>query len=1063
MSSSDSDGGGLSACISAAASSTVGGAAHARGGPGGSDSEHSFDLDEPRRPSVAADKESDPDVDADLDVAEAPGKTRGPRRLARPDAEDQTARVAAHAWRVVSAADPKGLPQGRTVSINYCSDCSGVDAPLFGLKQVKEEGRKHGVTVDLKCLFQSEYCNAGAVRFLAANHKPEVMYDDMHQRTACGGMTCLGTRASLPPPYTVDLYTAGTDCTDISLANHSHEPIVLEWSAFAEGGKSTRTLLTSLRTILALKARAFLLENVKTLDIQALMAFIKRHLPGYVLIAVRGNAADFDCRSDRDRWMVLAVRQEAARIHPAQWPALLDSCRVARGFDDARDHLLAADSPELLAEAARLQSMKLKGKVDASEEGPPKTAQQRYTALRARASAQRASATIPQMKWKEAHRRASEALRKLEVTHELPLTVSPPDPCIHDEDTDWHGLLCPRHAELADLCARWVTLETQREGQRDHREEEYYLFDIEAPCAHSRILYPSLTPVLLRRHLVALVLQRRGHRATFLRPLLGLEHLFYIGLPKNIDTSGISDVSLRALAGGTMAVPELACLFTVLLAAVDFEVELKADPPAVTDEDHIVTYITPHPCSPTASKVKRFFPGGGLPTRVPRSNYLTVWDLPTVPPQLSSPATPVLGDGPARVTAAALAAPLIEAWGRDLEIRSVFCPARNGLRSLRMLNIGFRKKGLGCIDLERPPATGQGTCGTNTPATKTVLSKVQGLMAALVKVIGCSPCWSEVRLAVVAPGEPLHLWGDEAACSADVVALPVAASDDPGRLGLWWRGAVESDTFGEGRLMPASLGPFFFDIMRIACNRSGKQTPLLTAGTSLPGCYVSSAETLFLTPGQMACFRPDVTSLLCFCFRGLDVQLYGLPTLVKAGMATQATRHFAQPAVLKEEGQTRGRRRPAGPAQKRRCLERQHRLQHSDDNAKDRRAVRGVGVSADSGGAVVGQTHQTSLSESRASRRSAAQVDGPRSIASVWPKLNLAPSRSNSPTIVEEPRELSKESKDPPEDVLDGLVAHAGSLQQPPRQDVVMGGSGAASDSDSSSDCVTRCVAGAGA
>ncbi len=177
--------------------------------------------------------------------------------------------------------------------IKYASDCSGVDAPLFALEAVANTLKtKVDTDMPIKCVFQSEHpSNKAAIEFLKKNHSAECMLLDMNKRTQQEGLAEDGWRAL---PSELDIHTAGFECQQISNRNQASTPIKFDWKYMDDprAGVSTQTFLKSVFTIHSTCPRVWLLENVNTLDVDHLLAFLKGNLEGYVIWSMRVNAAD---------------------------------------------------------------------------------------------------------------------------------------------------------------------------------------------------------------------------------------------------------------------------------------------------------------------------------------------------------------------------------------------------------------------------------------------------------------------------------------------------------------------------------------------------------------------------------------------------------------------------------------------------------------------------------------------------------------------------------------------------------------------------------------------------
>jgi hypothetical protein len=152
-------------------------------------------------------------------------------------------------------------------------------------------------------------------------------------------------------------------------------------------------------------------------------------------------------------------------------------------------------------------------------------------------------------------------------------------------------------------------------------------------------LASGVSPTLLTNHPVAWLRLSPDGLATFKRHLLGIEHMFQLGLPADVRGSPArSDAQLRALAGNSMSVPWLVNLLTAVFAVVEFGTPCStavrqsgrsANPDAQTHHFH------PLPGTSFCALTKRALPG--LESRSSDHKVtiaqLTALEMPRVPRQ----------------------------------------------------------------------------------------------------------------------------------------------------------------------------------------------------------------------------------------------------------------------------------------------------------------------------------------------------------------------------------------------------------------------------------------------
>ena len=807
-----------------------------------------------------SDGESASDPDEIKDVADADCVASGcsdSRHFVRSPGDCAGERAAAGVWEHVFAAEhgtcqkPSERLRGQTLNVVYGSDASGVDAPLFALRDISEELSKHDIKLAVDSVFASEHPgNFAAQRFLKQNHKPKVLYIDMFARNHAGGIDDIGARVPLPEPFTVGMYTAGTDCTSITSANRQSEQIRFDWSAIDSGNKSTRAMLQSIRTLRALQAITFLFENVKQLDAGALIKFLRRNLPGYCICAHRSNAADMGTSSERDRWCVVGARKEAIVIPVSLWPHMIDACSTCRVARDPTDLLLSAESPEVGAEFTR-KTNRTNGHLQV--EGT--------------------------CKWMTEHKRIDAALRPRELKSGADRMDTSPmalaSPIKVADAAAWFRALSPRLRGLASLCARWVD-DDHVKYPPPPRGEYYYFFDVDAPATHARLLYPGISPVLLRRHYVVVILKSLGKRAVVLRHLLGLEHLFLLGIPRGINVSRITDYQLRSLAGNSMAVPWLVAVLSVLVASVDFSV--KPCPMVCTDADFVLHTMDSHPGSPYASKLKKAMPGFSASSRrQARATVLSFWDI---RPMARSDAQLAVPPSAAANQAGHMCLELLADIGLNRVMQSYYKKSINGCRKVSTVLLGAAN-GAGKLNVVDPNVS-------DSPHRSMILK----LASAIANAFDVQPHWMDLQISHAEPLGPIEVHGF---CHpAVIMALPIDP-EEAGPIGEWWRSAPQDASTCSPKDVAGSLGPLSFDLLPNASGR-GRRQLLIGEGRSIAGFYIEGAIHVEVFPGQIAVFVPRRNVALC-CARVMNDA-----TLFSHGAAFARVGFVAESAVPRAVG-----------------------------------------------------------------------------------------------------------------------------------------------------------------
>lgn len=463
--------------------------------------------------------------------------------------------------------------QGACFAFPFATDCSGGEAPgtAWGLV-FKALRAKYNADVSSIQEFASEHTKAAhAVRFLRLNHGARVIFADMHQRTPRGGRvfaphdqsshtiptTRLGGSAPLPQPGTVCFYAAGFECNDFSTRNTNRKKHTILFdlprlkAAFNAGirkgsadftsyGHSMGTFLSSVVTIVWVLPRSFTLENVDGCPAEIVLEFLRWALPMYDITAVHADAADYGCCSRRFRLFVVGCLWHYLRLPLDSFSKEFAAMAVPRQSIPVEHFLLAAGSSEL-QEALRVSECRAaKNKANGRVSDSHNTQWGRVHSQVRRSWKACAGGTIKNM-------------------------VS----------SAWSRCLTHREADLANLATNFV----------DSLSINDAFCDIGELAEHGRQWSGRALPPLLSSHKVWWV---KGQR-----PLLGVELLFAMGYPHDVDVRSLTDRETTSIAGKTISVQILSALFCLLLRYVDFAGEARPPPPSPRKFPRPVA-LTPH-------------------------------------------------------------------------------------------------------------------------------------------------------------------------------------------------------------------------------------------------------------------------------------------------------------------------------------------------------------------------------------------------------------------------------------------------------------------------------------
>ena len=212
--------------------------------------------------------------------------------------------------------------------LRLASDCTGAAAPEQAWASVSKILVLLGITdIALENVFGSEAADAKHChKYLHSNLRITTLYIDLVERTSRmldGSSSTAAVRigtdgelqtyeTALPKPGLLDNYSIGFECQDLSgrnssgtLLDLSHDPSWFFATGFPERvqsmTRSQRTLVSSMLTIKRLQARTILIENVGSCPTDALLAYFRTHLPGYIWWGNQSEAADFGSESFRYR------------------------------------------------------------------------------------------------------------------------------------------------------------------------------------------------------------------------------------------------------------------------------------------------------------------------------------------------------------------------------------------------------------------------------------------------------------------------------------------------------------------------------------------------------------------------------------------------------------------------------------------------------------------------------------------------------------------------------------------------------------------------------------------
>lgn len=178
------------------------------------------------------------------------------------------------------------------------TDCSGIDAPIQALKQLK---------IKFKHLFSSEideYC----IESIKANYEPQIIFGDKEGEFPNGDIT---DRDIEDIPY-VDIYVCGFPCQPFSSNGHRR--------GFKD--KRSNVFFECINVIDNIKPKIFILENVKAITSnnngktwKIIMKEIKYLEEDYNIYIDIFNTKDYGIPQNRERLFIIGINKNFQKRH----------------------------------------------------------------------------------------------------------------------------------------------------------------------------------------------------------------------------------------------------------------------------------------------------------------------------------------------------------------------------------------------------------------------------------------------------------------------------------------------------------------------------------------------------------------------------------------------------------------------------------------------------------------------------------------------------------------------------------------------------------------------------
>ncbi|CAK8994141.1 unnamed protein product [Durusdinium trenchii] len=247
---------------------------------------------------------------------------------------------------------------------SYGSDCSGLDAPWWALRELFMGMKAADVEMkDLIYDFASEAPGQEGIwqkRMLLLNATPSgpnIIFNDMFAfgKRIFHDMTDPGQVVNIPE---VDWYTGGFECQDLSTLNVARKELTLDIDE--QSGMSSKTLVKSLEYVQEKKPAYIIIENVARKNTADTVLSALRRI-GYECVAVFTNSASFGVPQSRTRLYIAGVWPAKVKIihGPEQWIQWLeDICKMSKttGFASS---LLPDDDEQVQSMLSQRQQMEM--------------------------------------------------------------------------------------------------------------------------------------------------------------------------------------------------------------------------------------------------------------------------------------------------------------------------------------------------------------------------------------------------------------------------------------------------------------------------------------------------------------------------------------------------------------------------------------------------------------------------------------------------------------------------------------------------------------------------------
>lgn len=206
--------------------------------------------------------------------------------------------------------------ENTTISVTVGTDCSGAEAPIFALREIKQALRKKGCNLLIRHQFSCDI-ERHSRNFIAHNCDPVHVFGDLTKRQKPDLKSyCYKTHESVPIP-TVDLYIAGFPCKDFSFLNKNRQCL---------DGPHAKVFFGVCEYIRKKRPRCFILENVMGITkvynglapIVEVMEYL-RDIPGYEVQYWAFDSKYYYLPQTRARVYIVGVQQEFLRRPMEEW------------------------------------------------------------------------------------------------------------------------------------------------------------------------------------------------------------------------------------------------------------------------------------------------------------------------------------------------------------------------------------------------------------------------------------------------------------------------------------------------------------------------------------------------------------------------------------------------------------------------------------------------------------------------------------------------------------------------------------------------------------------------